>query len=95
VDSVSVVPARGGRGGGLHVSLKTEGAVMEVHLGPTWFLQRDGWELVKGDAVEVTGSVVDVDGATFLIAREVKKGPKALRLRDDQGIPAWSGGRRP
>ena len=95
VDSVAVVPARGGRAGGMHLAVKTDGQTMDVHLGPTWFLQREGIELAKADAIEVTGSVVDSEGATFLIARELKKGPKAVRLRDEQGVPAWSGGRRP
>lgn len=95
VDATTVVPARGGRAGGMHVALKADGQTMDVHLGPTWFLQREGIELTKGDAVEVTGSVVDLEGATFLIARELKKGQKVLKLRDEQGIPAWSGGRRP
>ena len=95
VDAVTVQPARGGRAGGMHLALKTDGQTMDVHLGPTWFLQREGIELAKADAIEVTGSVVDLEGATFLVARELKKGPKAVRLRDEQGIPAWSGGRRP
>jgi hypothetical protein len=68
---------------------------MDVHLGPTWFMQREGVELAKGDVIEVTGSVVDLEGATFLIARELKKGQKVLVLRNEQGIPAWSGARRP
>ena len=95
VDSVAVMPARGGRAGGMHVAVKADGQTMDVHLGPTWFLQREGIELAKADAIEVTGSVVDFEGATFLIARELKKGQKAVRLRDEQGVPAWSGGRRP
>lgn len=95
VDAVTVMPARGGRAGGLHLALKADGQTMDVHLGPTWFLQREGIEIAKGDVVEVTGSVVDVEGATVLVARELKKGPKAVRLRDEKGIPAWSGGRRP
>jgi hypothetical protein len=95
VGAVNVVPARGGRMGGLHLTLQTQGQTMEVHLGPTWYLQREGIELAKGDAVEVSGSVVDLEGATFLIARELKKGQKIVVLRNEQGIPAWSGGRRP
>lgn len=92
--AVTVVPARGGRMGGMHVALQSDGQTMDVHLGPTWFLQREGVEVAKGDLVEVTGSVVDSDGSTFLVAREIKKGQKILRLRDEQGVPAWSGGRR-
>jgi hypothetical protein len=94
-NAVTVVPARGGRQGGTHVTLQSDGQAMDIHLGPTWFLQREGFEIAKGDSIEVTGSVVDSDGATFLIAREVKKGQKSVKLRDEQGVPAWSGGRRP
>jgi len=93
--SVNVVPARGGRMGGMHLTLQAPGQTMEVHLGPTWFLQREGVELAKGDAIEVTGSVVELEGATLLIARELKKGAKVVVLRDEQGIPAWSGVHRP
>lgn len=92
---VVVVPARGERTGGLHLTLQSDNETMDVHLGPTWFLQREGIEIAKGDPIEVTGSVIDLDGNSFLIARELKKGQKFLRLRDEQGVPAWSGGRRP
>jgi hypothetical protein len=88
VDAVTVVPARGSHAGGMHLTLKTDGQTMDVHLGPTWFLQREGVEVAKGDAVEVTGSVVDSEGATFLIARELEKGQKVVRLKDEQGMPA-------
>jgi hypothetical protein len=94
VTAVTVVPARGGRSGGTHVMLKGEGAVTEVHLGPTWFLEREGIELSKGDSLDVTGSVVDSGGATVLVAREIKKGAKVFRLRDERGLPLWAGARR-
>jgi predicted dinucleotide-binding enzyme len=47
-------------------------------------------ELAKGEAVEVTGSVLDADGATSLTAREARKGATQLRLRDERGLPAWA-----
>lgn len=93
--TVAVVPARGGRMGGMHLTMQSEGQAIEVHLGPTWFLQREGVEVAKGDSIEVTGSVIEADGNRFLIAREMKKGQKLLKLRDEQGVPVWSGGRRP
>jgi hypothetical protein len=93
--AVNVMPSGGGRPGGTHVTLEGEGRTLDVHLGPTWFLQREGLEVAKGDVLEVTGSVVDIGGGTALIAREVKKGQKVLTLRDERGVPAWSGARRP
>jgi len=94
VKAVSVVPARGGRSGGTHVTLESDGTQTEVQLGPTWFLEREGWKLTKGDALEVTGSVVDWDGSSDVIARDLKKGAQALKLRDERGVPMWAGGPR-
>jgi hypothetical protein len=91
--AVTVMPARGGRAGGMHLTLESAGQAMDVHLGPTWFLQREGVDVAKGDSVEVTGSVIDSDGNSFLVARELKKGEKVLKLRDEQGVPVWAGGR--
>lgn len=94
VTAVAVVPARGGRSGGTHVTLSSDGAATDVHLGPTWFLEKQGLTLVKGDAVEVTGSLVELEGQTYLVAREVRKGATLVRLRDESGTPAWAGGPR-
>jgi hypothetical protein len=74
--------------------VKTDKETLEVHLGPTAFLEKEKFTFAKGDQIEVTGSKVKIEGADALIAREVKKGGKTLTLRDAQGVPAWSGGRR-
>ena len=94
VRAVSVVPARGGRSGGTHVTLESDGAATDVHLGPTWFVEKEGLKLAKGDSLEVTGSLVESEGKTFLVAREVKKGASLVRLRDERGVPSWAGGPR-
>jgi hypothetical protein len=92
--AVTVVPARGGRTGGMHLTLESAGQAVEVHLGPAWFLRGEGIEVASGDAVEVTGSLVDSDGQSFLVARELKKGEKVVKLRDAQGVPVWAAGPR-
>lgn len=94
VKAVTVVPARRGWSGGTHVTLESDGAATDVHLGPTWFLEREGLKLAAGDALEVTGSLLDDDGNAYLVAREVKKGTALVRLRDERGTPAWAGGPR-
>jgi hypothetical protein len=96
VVDVSVVPARGGRAGGTHLKVQADGRTLDVHLGPTWFLESQGLAVAKGDAVEVTGSLVELEGSEQLIARELKTGGRVLRLRDERGAPAWAGaaGRR-
>ena len=94
VTRVATVPARGGRKGGLHLMVESDRRATEVHLGPSWFLEQQGLTLAKGDTVEVTGSLVEQDGTPFLIARELQKGAKVVTLRDERGVPAWSGGPR-
>lgn len=94
VTAVAVLPARGGRSGGTHVTLASDGAVTDVHMGPTWFLDQEGLKLAKGDALEVTGSLVELEGKAYLVAREVRKAATLYRLRDERGMPAWAGGPR-
>jgi hypothetical protein len=94
VKAVTVVPARCGRSGGTHVTLESGGAATDVHLGPTWFLEQEGLRPTAGDRLEVTGSLVESEGKTWMVAREVEKGTMHYRLRDASGTPAWAGGPR-
>jgi hypothetical protein len=90
VEKVSVLPPRF-----VQVDLKTEGKTLTVHVGPSWFLEKHMFALAQGDAIEVIGSKIALDGGEILIAREIKKGSETLVLRDAQGYPEWSRGRRP
>ncbi len=81
---------------GTEVMLKTGTETIPVLLGPSAFLASQQLTLVKGDQLEVTGSRTKMGGQDVVIAREVKKGEKAVTLRDAQGFPVWSrGGRAP
>jgi len=75
---------------GLHVSLKNEKGTISVHLGPEWFI-KDKLSISKGDSITVVGSRVKQDGADVIIAKSVRKNGITLLLRDDNGIPKWSG----
>jgi hypothetical protein len=79
---------------GTHLTLTTEAGVLDVHLGPASFISQQGFQFAEGDQIDVTGSKVNYQNAPVLIAREVKKGAKVLTLRDEQGYPKWSRGRR-
>ncbi len=86
-----------GRGGyqGIHLTLKTDKETIPVHLGPSWFMDRQNVKFAAQDTVEVTGSRVTFDGKPAIIAQEVKKAGQSLKLRDANGIPLWAGqGRR-
>jgi hypothetical protein len=90
-----VVQQTGRRGfSGTHLVLKTEAGDLTVHVGPSSYISAQGFSFTKGDALEVTGSKVQMGGREVMLAREIKKDGKVLTLRDAQGVPKWSRGRQ-
>ncbi len=94
VESVDKITPMKGMYSGIHVMLKTDKETISVHLGPEWYIERLDTKIEKGDKIEVKGSRVTMMGKPAIIAAEVKKGDNVLKLRDDNGIPAWAGWRR-
>jgi hypothetical protein len=82
------------RGHGIHLMLQTDKETISVHLGPSWYIDKQTPKVEANDTITVTGSRVTVDGKPAIIAAQVKKGNEVLKLRDDNGVPAWSRGRR-
>lgn len=81
-------------GYGVHLQLQCGTKNISVHLGPAWYLERNGLAVAVGDTLQIVGSRITLQDGPALIAAEVKKGEQTLRLRNDQGIPLWSGGPR-
>lgn len=77
---------------GTHLMLRTAGGVLDVHLGPSQYLEQIQLAIHEGDRVTVTGARTDIAGAQALLAREVRKEGRTFALRNQQGIPLWSGG---
>ncbi len=96
VVTIEHVGGKGGRGGGygVHLVLKTDKEEVSVHLGPSWYLEKQGMKIETKDTIEVHGSRVTYQGQPAIIAATVKKGDQVLKLRDDNGVPAWAGGGR-
>jgi hypothetical protein len=94
--SVERIASPQGRGYGVHLSLQTaDHPSIDVHLGPARYVDKQTPHIEAKDVVIVTGSLVTIDGKPAIIAAEVKKGTETLKLRDKNGVPAWSGrGRR-
>jgi len=65
-----------------------------VILGPQWYLENQDVKIEPKDKVEIKGSRVTIQGKPALVAAEVKKGEETLRLRDESGVPVWSGWRK-
>jgi len=67
--------------------------IHRVYLGPVWCITGSGQEerFKTGDEVTVSGSKVTLDDETYIIATILKRGNGILRLRDNDGAPAWVG----
>ena len=80
-----------GMGYWVSLTLKTGQETILVYLGPGWFLEKQDLIFAPKDKVEITGSQITLQGKPVIIAAQVKKGDKSLKLRDPAGIPAWAG----
>jgi hypothetical protein len=78
-----------GRSEGVRFTLKTDKGPIEVILGPAWYFEKQNFSIEAQDKVTVTGSRVVVEGKPAIIAAEVTKGGKTLKLRDASGMPLW------
>ncbi|MDE2347892.1 MAG: DNA-binding protein [Gammaproteobacteria bacterium] len=88
--SIDKVAPRRGRLYGIHLMLKTADGEISVHLGPSWFIDRQTMKIAANDVVDVTGSRITYEGKPAIIAAQVKKGGETLELRDSRGFPLWS-----
>jgi hypothetical protein len=88
VEELKFVPPAGAKQVG-YLMLKSGSDTVQVFLGPKKFLDDMGATFKPGDAVEVMGSKVKVDGADEILGREVVKGDDVLTLRFADGKPAW------
>ena len=94
VVSVTTITPEKGMSTGVHLMVKTDKATVSVHLGPAWYLDNQDTKIVTGDKIEVKGSRITFKGKPAIIAAEVQKGNETLVLRNENGIPFWSGWRQ-
>jgi len=66
--------------------------IQRVYLGPCRYIASSQERRFKaGDEVTVSGSQVTLDDRPYIIATTVKRGDGVLRLRNNDGVPAWVG----
>ncbi len=89
---VTAVPSPGNPG--LKIDTGTE-TVTVYGLGPFWFWERMGVAYpAVGEEVSVEGYKVTLnDGSERIIATRITVSGQTINLRDDDGRPAWRGGR--
>jgi DNA polymerase III alpha subunit len=92
VGTVTAVGSHTGKRGNARtrVTIDTKAGPVELHLGPTVFLDEKKLTFAKGDQITVLGSrVKQDDGRELVIARQVTKGTQVLKLRNEEGRPLW------
>lgn len=75
---------------GIELLVESDGKPINVHLGPSWYLNYQDFNLNKGDQIEVTGSRVETGGMPVVIATQIKTDQWTLNLRTETGYPVWS-----
>jgi hypothetical protein len=80
-------------GPGIHLTLASGHTIVQVLLGPDWFVSQQRPRITVDDQVSIVGSRTTFNGQPTFVAAEVRRGDKVLRLRDVRtGAPLW--GRR-
>jgi hypothetical protein len=66
---------------GLHVTLRVNQGQVSVHLGPKEFFESNVMAFAVGDSLEITGYTSTYQGKPAILATELEKGGRELRLR--------------
>jgi hypothetical protein len=82
-----------GKSYGVNLTVKTDKETLTVYLGPSWYIDRQDIKIKKNDIVEVKGCKKIYNGGYVIVAKEIIKDNKVLRLRDDDGNPVWEAGK--
>jgi hypothetical protein len=91
VTAIDPQATRPGGGPGVHLRLETAAGPLAVRLGPAWYLEEQKLTLKVDDEIQIIGSRIIAGDEPTLIAAEVKKGDRVVKLRDASGIPLWRG----
>ncbi len=89
VQEIKTFACKIGGPSGYHLEIKTDKGVVEVHVAASKYLTDYEFAFAVGDAVEVTGSLVQMDGKDAVLARVIKKGQVTYVFRDPKGNPLW------
>ncbi len=71
--------------------VRTDTGPVTVHLGPAEFLAQQNFYPKVGDVLEITGGKIVTRQGEVLLATTIKSGNATCRLRDNNGIPVWTG----
>lgn len=74
---------------GVYLDLQADDEVIQVHVGPAWFVDYQQESLTPGDKITVKGSKTKYQGQECIIATTIRRGSEEFKLRNDDGAPYW------
>jgi|ERR1044072_697967 hypothetical protein len=86
-----VSPPMKGMGNAVTLLVKSSDTAKTWHVdvGPEWYIVNQITDIKVGDAVQITGSRVKIDGNDVVLASQIVKGKAVLALRRPMGRPYW------
>ena len=75
---------------GIELIINLEGEPTPVHLGPSWYLQYQDYDIQEGATMEITGSRINLQGLPVVIATRIVSMEGTLNLRNELGYTLWS-----
>ncbi len=61
-----------------------------IYAGPKSYFMEKGYTIKNGDQLKVIGSITEIGWREVIMATDIHKGDKKIKLRDQQGQPQWS-----
>jgi sporulation protein YlmC with PRC-barrel domain len=72
----------------------TDGQIVNVQVGPRDYVSKQGFFIVKGDRVHLTGwdarAAAAPGAAPVFVVEDISQDGHAVRLRSDNGVPLWT-----
>ncbi len=90
VEEVSPTTTEKNRWAQIRLTLKSDQGTFDIHVGPAAYITSQQVTFAKGNKIEVVGSKVKIRGQDVLLARQITKDGKVLKLRDEQGFPLFA-----
>ena len=75
--------------GGQFVIMKDGLNEIQIELAPVAFLADHGLQIEVRDSITIVGTREVVNNSELIVAREVTKGGKTVKVRDANGAPLW------
>lgn len=67
-----------------------DGNEYEIHMGPFWYWDDNGYKLQHQVRAQVRGEVKQVQGRYEFYPWEITQNGKSMTFADDNGVPKWS-----